>query len=303
VSEHRILLVENPSRLTLNLKRLRIQRENQPDAFVLPQDIAVLVLHHPAIMISGQALEALAAGGAMVLLTDARHQPSGLLLPWSAGVMTGVRLRQQIELDRSERARTLWARLVAARIGTQATNLRAFKRPGALRLERLAARVEPGDRANLEAQAARLYWANLLPAGKHRKKHGATDPLNVRLNFGYAVLRSLLAREIAAAGLNPALGVGHRSLENPFNLADDLMEPYRFVVERRVMTMDMHDSFEPEDRVAIAGLIAETITLPLGCYRLPAAVTETVASLCRCLSGDEARLTLPVYPCRSMAGG
>ncbi len=128
MSEHRILLIESPSRLTLNLGRLRIQREGREDALVLPEDIAVLVLHHPAIMISGPALERLAAGGAIVLLTDERHLPSGVLLPWLGGVVAGSRLRQQIALDGSERARRLWATIVAARIGTQAANLHHFQR-------------------------------------------------------------------------------------------------------------------------------------------------------------------------------
>jgi CRISP-associated protein Cas1 len=217
MSENRVLLMESPSRLSINLERLRIERKDQSDAFVLPSDIAVLILHHPAILISGQALAALTAAGAMLLLTDAHHLPSGLLLPWGGNTVLGGRLRQQIALDGQEQAGLLWARIVAARIGTQAINLRSLALPGALRLERLAAQVDSGDRSNLEGQAARYYWRRLLPQGRAREKQGATDPINVRLNFGYAVLRSLVARELAAAGLNPALGLGHRSLENPFN--------------------------------------------------------------------------------------
>jgi CRISPR-associated protein Cas1 len=166
----------------------------------------------------------------------------------------------------------------------------------------MAGRVEPGDPSNLEAQAAKHYWANLLPEDKHRVKRGARDPLNVRLNFGYAVLRSMVARELATAGLNPALGIGHHSIDNPFNLADDLMEPYRFVVERTVLGMTLGESFAPSDRMALAGIVAAEVQLPDRVHRLPTALAETVASLCRALADGGGGLTLPVFPCRSTAG-
>lgn len=302
MSEYRVLLVENASRLTISLGRLRIQRESHSDVYVLPSDIAVIVLHHPAIMISSQALEQLAEKGAMVVLTNQQHLPSGLLLPWSAGTVLGIRLRQQIALNGSEHQLKLWAAIVSARIGTQAANLRHLDRAGALRLERLAARVDPGDTANLEAQASKVYWANLLPKNTHRIKQGATDPLNIRLNFGYAILRSLVAREIASAGLTAALGIGHHNQDNPYNLADDLMEPYRFLVERRVIGMDFKEDFGPPVRLALAATVTDEVLLPGGNHRLPTAISETVASLCRCLAREANDLILPVHRCRLMAG-
>jgi CRISPR-associated protein Cas1 len=211
-------------------------------------------------------------------------------------------LRQQIALDGSAKAARLWAELVAARIGTQAATLRALDRKGALRLERMAGRVEPGDPSNLEAQAAKHYWANLLAEDRRRVKRGATDPLNIRLNFGYAVLRSMVARELATAGLNPALGIGHHSIENPFNLADDLMEPYRFLVERMVVQMSLDEQFRPEDRLALAGIATLEVQFFERLHRLPTALAETVASLCRTLANRDGGLTLPVFPCRSTAG-
>ena len=206
MSEHRVLLVESASRLSISLGRVRIQREDQPDVHVLPSDIAVIVLHHPAIMISGQALEQLAAHGAIVVVTDHQHLPSGLLLPWSGGSVIGMRLRQQIALINTEHQQRLWAAIVSARIGTQAANLRYLGCKGVLRLERLAAQVQAGDEANLEAQASKVYWTNILPMGTHRTKQGATDPLNIRLNFGVTVhgAKACLCR--MPSGLSPSGG-------------------------------------------------------------------------------------------------
>ena len=303
MSAHRILLVENPAELSISEGRLRLRREGMDDTFVLPGDVAVLVLHHHTIRLSVHVLRALTQAGSMILVTDERHCPAGVLWPWAGGSVLVRRLRQQIALDGTEKQAALWGRLVQSRIATQAMNLRHLGRNGALRLERLCQKVPPGDKSNVEAQASRHYWRYLLPSGIRREKQGSIEPLNVRLNFGFAVLRSLVAREIAAAGLNPALGLGHHSSENPFNLADDLMEPYRFTVERQVIKGDASLPFDGAARVALLKFISTEVELAGRTFRLPPAIAETVASLTRILSGKQSYLNAPGLPCRSMPGG
>ncbi len=300
---HRILLIENPAEIAIRNGRLRIRRQKMEDTFILPDDIAVLVLHHHAIRLSVHVLRALAQAGSMILVTDEHHNPSGVLWPWVGGSVLVRRLRQQMGLDGTEKQKLLWSQLVQSRIATQAMNLRYFSRKGALRLERLCRRVEPGDRSNLEAQASRHYWRHLLPEGIRREKRGATEPLNVRLNFGFAVLRSLVAREIAAAGLNPALGLGHHSSENPFNLADDLMEPYRFTVERQVIARSDNIPFDGTARVALMGFLSSEVELAGRTFRLPPAIAETVASLTRILNGKQTSINAPGLPCQPTPGG
>ncbi|MDD9807051.1 MAG: type II CRISPR-associated endonuclease Cas1 [Gammaproteobacteria bacterium] len=303
MSAHRILLVENQADLSILDGRLRLRRDGMDDAFVLPNDIAVLILHHHTIRITVHVLRTLAQSGSMILVTDERHYPAGMLWPWAGGSVLARRLRQQITLDASTKKTVLWGQLVQGRIATQALNLRHFSYNGALRLERLCRKVRPGDPDNLEAQATRHYWRCLLPAGIHREKQGSTEPLNVRLNFGFAVLRSLLAREIAAAGLNPALGLGHHNLENPFNLADDLMEPYRFVVERHVLTADTGLPFDSTARVALLNFFSTEVELAGCSFRLPSAVAETVSSLTRVLNKKQTCLNIPGASCQPMPGG
>ena len=303
MTAYRILLVENPAELTIQEGRLRLRRKKMKDAFVLPDDIAVLVLHHHAIRLSVHVLRAFAQAGGIILVTDEQHNPSGALWPWVGGSVLVRRLRQQITLDGTEKQKALWAQLVQGRIATQALNLRYFGRNGALRLERLCKTVNPGDRGNHEAQASRHYWRYLLPERTRREKRGATDPLNVRLNFGFAVLRSLVAREIAAAGLNPALGLGHHSTENPFNLADDLMEPYRFTVERQVISADHATIFDSEARVAVMGFLSGNVELSGRTFRLGPAIAETVASFTRILNGNQSGISAPGLPCQRMLGG
>ncbi|GAB7563619.1 hypothetical protein LG202_16580 [Methylobacillus methanolivorans] len=292
MSDHRILLIENPASLSVDLGRLRIRRDGFDDNFVPPKDIAVLCLHHYTIQISVQALRVLADAGASVLVTDEFHHPCAWLLPQVGNGDLVRRLRQQMALDSSVAKGKLWQAIVQARLSTQAANLRVLNRRGALRLERLAKEVQPADKTKCEGQGAKHYWAYLFDEDFKREKEGAGDAINSRLNFGYAVLRSMVARSLVMAGLNPALGLGHSNMENPFNLADDFIEPYRFVVERHV-ALGPSGEFDGKARKEILRFVEQEIKLNGAGYRLPAAINESVASFVRVLDGRGEYLQLP----------
>ncbi len=298
MSAHHVLLIENPARLRVDTGRLCIEQNDLPPAYVLPEDIDVLCLHHPVISLSVAALQRLTESGAIVLLTDERHQPSGLLYPLQAHQRQSMRLRQQIDFEQVELHPQLWQQIVQTRILGQATTLRRLKRKGALYLERLAKKVEPGDPSNHEGQAARHYWKHLFENGFRREKQGARDGINARLNFGYAVLRSLIARQLASMGLNPSLGLGHCSSENPFNLADDFIEPYRYLVEYHVAGMrpdNLEQSLDGKEKQSLLQFITHTIPMQNGEFRLNGAVEATIGSYCRILEGRASRLHLPVF--------
>jgi CRISPR-associated protein Cas1 len=292
MSEHRILLIENPASLSVDLGRLRIRREGFADSFVLPSDIAVLCLHHHTIQISVQTFRVLAEAGASVMVTDEFHHPCAWLLPQVGNGDLVRRLRQQMVLDASPQKDILWQALVKARLSTQAANLRVLNRKGALRLERLVSEVQPADKTKCEGQGAKHYWAYLFDSEFTREKQGADDAINARLNFGYAVLRSMVARSLVLAGLNPALGLGHCNMENPFNLADDFIEPYRFVVERHVVKNSFGD-FDGAARKAMLGFVEQEIKLNGAGYRLTSAINESIASFVRVLDGRAKVLNLP----------
>lgn len=293
MSEHRALLIENAARLSIDCARLKIEREGFKDAFAAPHDIAVLVLHHPAISITHQALRTLADAGAFVLLTNDQHLPCGWLWPWGGSVVRGTRLRLQVALINTPLQGELWAQLVRAKVLTQASNLRHFNLNGALYLERLAEKVEPRDPDNCEAQAAAHYWKHFFDSDFERDKPLATDPINARLNYGYAVLRACVGRELAAAGLEPALGLGHHNLQNPFCLADDVMEPFRYLVDRHVKADNALLPFEGKEKLKTLEFIKSEVTMNGQDYRFPAALAESVASFCRVLASGRGRLTLP----------
>jgi len=292
--DNRILLIENPAHLSVDLGRIKIARQDHDDAYVLPDDIAVLCLHHHTISLTANVLRVLAEAGSAVLITDEQHLPTGLQLPLVANQLLTQRLHLQINQQSSPLGGNAWAQLIKARISTQASNLRHLGLNGALRLERLSTEVSPGDPDNKEAQAAKHYWKHLFTDGFKREKRGAMDGINSRLNFGYAVLRAMIARQLVMSGLNPALGIGHKSQQNPFNLADDFIEPYRFLVERHVRTMDIeNDKFESADKPELPTFIEQTIIMNSQEYRLTSAITESISSYCRLLENPKEKLQLP----------
>lgn len=293
MSEHRILLIETPVSLNVDLGRIRIRKNDHPDIFVLPEDVAVMVLHHHTIQLTSQVLQALTDHRAIVLVTDNSHLPSGCLTPSFGLPKASSRLQQQIKLD-PETASRLWQSIVQARIDTEAYTLRKLNLKGAIRLERMRKEVEPGDARHHEGQAARHYWRHLFDRDFKRSKRGAEDVLNASLNYGYAILRALVARELAVASLIPMLGLGHRSTENPFNLADDFMEPYRFMVEHHVREkIDAAKEFDTQTRMNILTFIKDSVRLHEREFRLPAAIRETISSYCRVLETGRGSLALP----------
>lgn len=296
MSADRILLIENPCELSIDIGRVRVRRADKADSHVAPMDVAVLVLHHHTISLSVGTLRELALAGACIMATDAQHMPCALMLPTQANRAAASRLRRQIAHLDAALSQALWQEIVRSRIRTQAANLRHFELTGALRLERMVDEVEAGDRTHREGQAARHYWQHFWQDAEpdfKREKQGAADPVNARLNFGYAVLRSLVARELVAAGLSPELGVGHHSTENPFNLADDFMEPYRFVVERAARPSAADGDFDAQARVAMARIVEDTVRIGEKDYRLLPGVRETVASYVRILESNKGKLALP----------
>jgi CRISPR-associated protein Cas1 len=294
MADHRILLIENPARLSIDHGRIKIEREGQEAVFAAPTDIAILCLHHHTINLSVHVLKALAAAGAAVLVTDDQHHPSALMVPVAGNQALLNRLEQQIAVRESKLTHALWTQLVCSKVRTQAANLRFFELNGALRLERLVEQVKPGDPSNVEAQAARHYWKYFFGNDFTRRREGAEDGLNARLNYGYAVLRALVARQLVMNGLNTALGLGHKGRQNPFNLADDFTEPFRYLVERHVRSdEDVDAPFTSQVKVGLLRFMEQEVPMGEATYRVASAVAESVGSFCRALEQGRGELRLP----------
>lgn len=197
-------------------------------------------------------LDALMRHGAALIVCDGAMHPSGMMLPLAGHFQQTRRMIAQATASLPAR-KQIWKQIVVAKVRAQAANLVALRgHDGGLGV--LAGQVRSGDPKNIEAQAAQRYWPLLFNDPLFRRRFDAPDQ-NRLLNYGYAVLRAAVGRAIVASGLHPSLGVHHHARENPFCLADDLMEPYRPLIDTEVVEI----AGEWGGDVALSGKIKERL--------------------------------------------
>ncbi|WP_300718644.1 type II CRISPR-associated endonuclease Cas1 [uncultured Desulfovibrio sp.] len=290
------LCVSSPARLDLRAGRLLLCRDGEEDVALPLEDLAFVVIDTPQARLSAALLSACAEQGCLLLTVDARHLPCAALLPLAPYYRQLSTVRAQVALGEARKKR-LWQACVRAKIDNQAACLRLLGRHGDRQVACLRAKVGSGDPDNVEAVAARLYWARLF---RHfRRDPDAQDRRNSLLNYAYALLRACTARELAARGFVPALGIHHRGQYNAFNLADDLMEAWRpaadLLVARHLDSMPEagEGGLGPEDKRALLGLLHSQVDWQGGLYPLPQALGRHVEAV-RAYYADKG--PLPAFP-------
>ncbi len=270
-----------------------IRRDGQIDAKIPCEDIGVVLVDHPRVTYSHTALSTLTKAGAVLLLCDQSHLPTSILLPMADHSQVVWRLNDQINASKPLR-KTLWKQIVQAKIRRQATV--ASNPTARSKLLDMAKNVRSGDPANMEAQAARVYWRNYLPDETFRRDSDGNE-LNSFLNYGYAVIRAAVARAIVAAGFLPAIGLHHRNRSNAFCLADDLMEPLRPLVDDRARDLYVQ-GYRDLTTEAKAGLL-ELLTLPVklkgDAGPLMVKLHQMAGSLAACYQGKAKQLLIPEH--------
>lgn len=206
---------------------LKISEKGEEVGRVALDDIGVLIANAHGLSYSNDLLVTLAKRNIPVVLCGSNCVPAGWLLPCEHHHVQAERMQNQLEMSQPLKKR-LWKQLVISKIRNQAALLANLDKPAAP-LNRLAVRVRSGDPENLEAQAARKYW--LLLFGKDFRRDRNATGVNSLLNYGYTIIRSAVARGVLASGLHPSLGVNHRNRYNAFQLADDVMEPFRPLID------------------------------------------------------------------------
>ncbi len=285
-------MISRPARLRRAHFSLAIEQDDT--AFVPFEDIAVIVLNHREITLTHPVLSACAEYGISLFATGEDHQPNGIFLPFLQHSRSTRLWRLQQAASRPL-VKQLWAALIRTKIDNQTVVLRRYNKDGAEALESLARRVRSGDPERLESQAAARYFAALFGPSFSREFSGFA---NAALNYGYAVLRGVIARSLVAHGLHPSIGLFHDSEQNAFNLADDLIEPFRPLVDLWVahtITTASRDELMPPDKAALVGLLNTDVRMPRGDMAALTAIEQSVESLVRALETDTAEaLELPV---------
>lgn len=286
----RSVMISRPAKLRREHYSLAIEQEQT--AFVPFEDIAVIMLNHREISLTHPVLSACGEYGISLFATGDTHHPSGVFLPFLSHSRATRWLRFQLDMPRPL-AKQTWAAIVRKKVANQAACLKLAGIEGADRLADYVHRVRSGDSSRIEGQAAAFYFTQLFGREFHR---GQDRWLNAALNYGYAVLRGTIARGLVAHGLLPSLGLFHASEQNAFNLADDLIEPFRPLVDFYVAKRQGSDNAEllPSDKAELIALLNVDVGMPSGVTSALNAIELAVESLARIYeSGTEGVLELP----------
>jgi CRISPR-associated protein Cas1 len=293
-----------PANLSVRDEQLVLKRDGEVVGTVPCEDIGIILVDHPQTTYTHGALAKLAESDAAVVICGRDHLPAAILLPMADHSQVVWRLDAQLKVGRPLR-KQLWKQLVVAKIEAQARNL-PHDLPARRKLLALAREVRSGDPTNIEAQAAKVYWANWLATPNIEEleiERFRRDPegagVNCFLNYGYAVVRAAVARAIVAAGLLPSLGIHHRNRSNPFCLADDLIEPLRPLVDDRVRELHRqgYDELNQPAKAAILEILADRVAIGDGEENtgpLMVQLHRYVASLVRCYSSESRELQIPI---------
>jgi len=306
----RTLYFGNPSYLSLSNAQLLLRLPEVEKSDILPsefkkeakasvpvEDIGIVVLDHKQITITQALLEALLDNNVVVITCNSSHHPTGLLLPLSGNSIQNERFRAQ--LDASEPLKKqLWAQTITQKIKNQSLFLESRGIENSF-LAPLFRNVKSGDPDNCEATAAAYYWQHLFPRIFGFKRFREGIPPNNYLNYGYALLRATMARSLVGAGLLPTLGIHHANRYNAYCLADDLMEPYRPMVDRVVCeTVDRYgtdENISTEIKTVLLKIPAMDVILESEKSPLMVATQRTAVSLVKCFTGDQRKILYPEF--------
>lgn len=292
----RTIHIGNPAYLKVENAQLVIDSvgEKNTSPHYLPiEDIGLLILENRQITITHGLLAALMANNTAVVSCDGNQMPTGLMLPLEGHTEMQEKTRFQLSCTEPLR-KNLWQQIISAKISNQAAHLKELNRPNP-KVERLMSQVKSGDPDNLEAQASAYYWRSLFGENWLRSYPEGAYPNNL-LNYGYAILRAITARAIVGAGLLPFQGIFHKNKYNAYCLADDLMEPYRPLVDKIVFQMAETGEGNPLDKEAKSKLLKiPVMDIDLAGEKSPClvAVQRSAASLAKCYMGISRKLLLP----------
>ena len=299
----------NPAYLSLRDAQLIIKLPEVEKNDTLPQsfkqqnqvsrpieDIGIVILDNKQITITTGLMEALLENNCAVITCDSHSMPTGLMLPLSGNTTQNERFRHQIDASLPLR-KQLWQQTIQQKIQNQAAVLEICTGAKSPNMQKWAKEVKSGDIENMEGRAAAYYWKKLFAHidGFTRDRNGISP--NNLLNYGYAILRAIIARSLVGSGLLPTLGIHHHNRYNAYCLADDIMEPYRPYVDKLVYGIVKQYGPDVEfcKEIKSQMLTIPTTDVTIGGKQSPLmiAASQTTASLYKCFSGEIRHIAYP----------
>lgn len=264
------------------------------------EDLGVVVLDHKRITITQGLLEALLANNCAVITCDSAHMPTGLMLPLDGNTLQSERFQNQVNCSKPLR-KQLWQQTVQAKIANQAAMLQKLVHGAETgNMRAWVSEVRSDDATNLEARAAAYYWKCFFPEVEMFVRHRDLDCPNNYLNYGYAILRGVIARALVGSGLMPTLGIHHHNRYNAYCLADDIMEPYRPFVDELVKSIIKKYGLMEDLTIDIKRELFQipTLDVKIEGKRSPlmVAASLTTSSLAKCYAGELKMVSYPTVP-------
>ncbi len=297
----RTLHFSNPAYLSLHLGQMVIKfpSENGEERKTVTrpiEDIGIVIIESHAVTITSALLSELLANNVAVVTCDERHLPNGLLLNLDGNTLQTERFLAQINASIPLK-KQLWQLTVKQKIANQAALLKHVGGVETGCMEVWSRNVKSGDSDNLEGRAAAYYWKNFFPDLPEFRRGQFEDAPNHLLNYGYSILRGVIARSLVGSGLHPTLGIYHHNKYNSYCLADDIMEPYRPYVDKVVMNIGNLFGWATPITKDVKKILLSIPTLDVvidGLRRpLMVGASITTASLARCFMGEQRKISYP----------
>lgn len=288
--------------LSYKLQQLVIKRENPvtgiAETVTRPiEDIGIIVIESEQVTLSSYLISRLLENNVGIIFCDAKHMPANMILPLQANTLQSEKSIAQIQAS-APLKKQLWQQTISAKILNQGAVLNKVMGLNVGNMIKWSATVRSGDPENLEGRAAAYYWRNMFSdSEKFRRDKDGDDIINVFLNYGYAILRAIIARSLVGSGLLPLIGIHHSNKYNANCLADDIMEPYRPYVDLLVADMvknkHMTNGLDKEAKKLL--LTIPTLDVSFGKVNRPlfVAASITTASLAKCFTKESRKITYP----------
>ena len=259
MSAWRTILVSKPCKLSMKNRQFVYEPKDEPIIQVPLEDITVIVLETNQAIVTTALLSNIAEGNIALFSCDNYHMPNGLFTPFHQHSRLSQIAHIQVDM-KAPLKKQIWQKIIIQKISNQARLLRYFNKDD-FQVSVLENKVKSGDSENLEALAARRYWSLLFDDFTRDQK--AFDPRNIALNYGYAILRGAVARSLVSHGLLPTFGVFHRSELNAYNLADDMIEPLRPMVDMVVKKLEIEDALDVHLGIEVKSALLNVLVMEM----------------------------------------
>ena len=289
----RVLCFENPARLSLKLAQLVVELQDATRTVPI-EDIGVVILDHKQITITHALIDALLTNNCAIVTSNDKHLPVGLMLPLDGNTLQSERFQEQINASEPLK-KQMWQQTIIAKILGQA-HILDEQGIECHNMLKWAKDVRSGDIDNMEARAAAYYWRNMFDKDNFTREPQGLPPNNL-LNYGYSIVRAMMARALVGTGLLPTFGIHHHSRYDAYCLADDIMEPYRPCVDRVVLAIwqrgGVTSDISSEQKRELLGIT--TMDVNISGHRSPMmlAIQATAQSVQKCFSGEARKILYP----------